>query len=58
VSALFSGAGTTVNLQNPYGVAVSSSGIVFVADGGNHLIRRVHASGKTRSPVLVKVRGS
>ncbi len=29
----------------PYGVAVDGSGNVFVADGGNHLIRKISAAG-------------
>ena len=45
------GAGATNGLaaaarfNAPLGLAVSASGIVFVADSGNHLIRRIDASG-------------
>ena len=33
--------GTAARFQTPWGVAVSSSGVAFVADTGNHTIRRV-----------------
>ena len=39
------GEGTNAKFFNPYGVAVDSSGNVYVADGYNNLIRKITASG-------------
>ena len=39
------GAATNANLNSPYGVAVDSSGNLYVADTGNHRIRKVAANG-------------
>jgi len=39
------GAGTAARFTVPYGVAVDSTGTVFVVDHGNHTIRRVTAVG-------------
>jgi len=44
----FSGDGgqaTSASLNRPYGVAVDGSGNVYIADHGNHRIRKVDASG-------------
>jgi hypothetical protein len=44
------GTGTAASFNNPYGVAVDGSGNVYVADFGNHLIRKIAttlASGST-----------
>ncbi len=35
------GTGTAARFTNPFGVAVDSYGTIFVADSGNHLIRRI-----------------
>jgi len=39
------GAGTSARFNNPAGVAVDSSGNVYVADYGNHLIRKITPQG-------------
>jgi hypothetical protein len=41
--------GESARFESPYGVAVDASGNVFVADQNNHRIRKVTASGGTRS---------
>ena len=44
----FSGDGgpaTSASLNNPFGVAVDSTGNVFIAEKGNHRIRKVNTSG-------------
>jgi len=38
------GAATSATFKNPYGVAVDSSGNVYIADYGNHRIRKVAVS--------------
>src|SRR5258708_3087945 len=35
------GAGSNARLLNPTGVAVDASGNIFIADGGDHTIRKV-----------------
>jgi sugar lactone lactonase YvrE len=39
------GAASTARFNAPLGLAVSATGSVFVADSGNHLIRRINADG-------------
>ncbi len=39
------GAGSNARLMNPTGVAVDASGNIFVADGGDHTIRKVTPDG-------------
>ena len=39
------GTGTAAQFKNPYGVAVDGAGTVYVADEGNHRIRKVTAAG-------------
>ena len=39
------GTGTTASFNEPTGVAVDSSGNVYVADSGNHVIREITADG-------------
>lgn len=39
------GTGSAARFNNPFGVAVDSAGNVYVADSGNHLIRRITAAG-------------
>ncbi len=49
--------GTNARFSNPKGVAVDASGNVFVADAGNHRIRKVTAGGGTRiGPVTLHAR--
>lgn len=38
------GAGTNAQFNNPYGIFVDTSGIVYVGDRGNHLIRKITSS--------------
>ena len=44
-SAALDGSGPAARFNSPLGLAVDSSGVVFVADSGNHLIRRVASDG-------------
>jgi len=39
------GAATAAQLRNPYGVSIDSAGNLYIADLGNHRIRKVDASG-------------
>jgi hypothetical protein len=39
------GTGSAARFLNPWGVAVDSAGFVYVADSGNHLIRRITGNG-------------
>jgi sugar lactone lactonase YvrE len=45
ISGATNGLAAAARFNAPLGLAVSASGIVFVADSGNHLIRRIDASG-------------
>lgn len=48
------GPATSARLYDPYGVAVDSSGNIFIADTDNHLVRRVDAS----SGIITTVAGN
>ena len=39
------GLGTASSFNSPYGIALSSDGIAFIADSGNDMIRMVSTSG-------------
>ncbi len=38
------GAATSAQLDSPYGVAIDSAGNIYIADGGNHRVRKVDVS--------------
>ncbi|TXS44271.1 RICIN domain-containing protein [Streptomyces sp. t39] len=40
------GPATAARLNLPYSVAVDSAGVLYVADGGNHRVRKITADGK------------
>jgi sugar lactone lactonase YvrE len=44
-SAFANGTGTNARFANPWGLAVDSSGNIYVADYGNHLIRKITSTG-------------
>jgi sugar lactone lactonase YvrE len=46
---VISDVGTSVKFNTPRGVAVDASGVVYVADTGNHKIKKVWENGKTVS---------
>jgi DNA-binding beta-propeller fold protein YncE len=48
-SGFVNGMGTEIVFGNPNGVAVDSSGNVFVTDGNTNVIRKVNASGAEQS---------
>jgi sugar lactone lactonase YvrE len=41
----FDGTGNNARLLNPTGIAVDSAGTIYVADGGDHTVRKVTAGG-------------
>jgi sugar lactone lactonase YvrE len=45
VSGSLNSTGTLASFNTPYGVAVDASGNVYVADQGNHLIRKITSAG-------------
>lgn len=51
------GPGRTATFHSPWGIAVGRDGIVFVADTGNHLIRRIGTDGRVTTPAGAGVAG-
>jgi len=51
------GVGTNATFRSPYGVAVDGSGNVYVADTGNHVIRKIDASGNVTTFAGVGIEG-
>ena len=47
------GPATSAHLSSPYGVAVDTSGNLYIADTYNHVIRKVFTINKTSSDILV-----
>ncbi|MDB5101712.1 MAG: hypothetical protein JWM80_6133, partial [Cyanobacteria bacterium RYN_339] len=45
IAGFADGAGATARFSNPYGVAVDTGGNIYVADKGNHRIRKVTSAG-------------
>jgi sugar lactone lactonase YvrE len=39
------GSGSSAQFSDPYGIAVSAAGVVYVADSGNHTIRKITSAG-------------
>jgi hypothetical protein len=39
------GIGSSANFDMPRGIAITSSGVIYVADGSNHVIRSISAAG-------------
>jgi gliding motility-associated-like protein len=46
------GRDTLASFNNPYGLAVDPFGVIYVADAGNNLIRKIVPGGYTISPAL------
>ena len=51
------GPATSASLWGPSGVALDVAGNLFIADGGNHVVRRVGADGKISTIVGIGVSG-
>lgn len=45
VSGTANGTGTAAQFNSPHGIAVDSTGVVFVADSDNHTIRKITSAG-------------
>ncbi len=52
------GMGTTAQFNNPSGIALDSSGNLFIADKDNHLIRKISPSGKVSTVAGTGILGS
>jgi hypothetical protein len=39
------GIGSSANFDMPRGIAITSSGVIYVADGSNHVIRSISTAG-------------
>ena len=52
LSGATDGLGTAALFYYPYGIAVSMSGTVYVADTINHLIRMISPTGITSSKII------
>lgn len=46
------GTGTSASFRGPMGIAVDAAGVIYVADTGNHSIRRISASGAVTTMTL------
>lgn len=46
------GTGTNASFRGPMGIAVDAAGVIYVADTGNHSIRRISASGAVTTMTL------
>ncbi|MBL9199933.1 MAG: hypothetical protein JNL39_05465, partial [Opitutaceae bacterium] len=50
-AGLLDGAGTAARFSNPRGIALDTSGNIFVADSGNHAIRKITPAGAVTTVV-------
>ena len=48
-SGYVDGVGTLAKFNSPYGVSVDSTGNVWVADTGNHMIRQINTAGRVHT---------
>ncbi len=46
ISGYADGIGTAVSFRTPYGLTRDSKGTMFVADNGNHVVRKISSTGK------------
>lgn len=46
------GTGTSASFRGPMGIAIDAAGVIYVADTGNHSIRRISASGAVTTMTL------
>ncbi len=51
------GAATSANLNSPWGITVSAAGELYIADQGNHVIRKVDATGLISTVVGTGIQG-
>ena len=49
VSGYVDGVGTVAKFNGPYGISVDSTGNAWVADTGNHMIRRINTAGRVHT---------
>jgi DNA-binding beta-propeller fold protein YncE len=52
------GHGTSALLRSPYGICFDGGNYVFIADTGNHVIRKVEKSGPDNDPKIYAVAGT
>ncbi len=58
VVSTLAGSGTGLGFNYPYGVSVDSNGAVYVADYGNHRIRKVSSSGGSLGSLRISLASS
>ena len=52
ISGFTDGVGSAALFKNPQGITVSPTGLVYVVDSGNHLIRTISPQGGTDNSII------